>query len=145
MIALMILLLASSSVPALDKPTSVADSLVELFRLTDEYRQCLVLDRSLRDQPRDTFFAEGGTSAENLDLSLSDKQDRLLKFLIGRGRGEEVLDAIQRVQLSQVHAEQCRDFDPYYGPASDKLRELEQLVGLNDQEGQKRWRRDRPR
>jgi hypothetical protein len=112
-------------------PASVdlTSALVEALRLSDQYRQCLVLDRT-RQEPRDTFFAEFGTSAENLDLQLSDRWDLLLKHLIQFGRKDELLDALRSVTYDVVDATRCEDFDPYYGPALEKLINLEGMVGL---------------
>jgi hypothetical protein len=143
MITLLSLVLAAQSVPV---PTpDLTASLIELFRRSDEYRQCLILDKSLASEPRDTFFAEGGTSAENLDFLLSDRQDRLLKRLIEQGKGKSIIDAIQLVRFAQVDEDRCRDFDPYYGPALNALEELERIAGLERAGGQIRFRRQHSR
>ncbi|RZF59087.1 hypothetical protein EWE75_23625 [Sphingomonas populi] len=146
MIALMIMVLASQPLLTASEAPNTARLLGELFQLSDEYRQCLILDKSRPLELRDTYFAEGGRSAENLDLMLSDRQDRLLKRLIKRGKSKEIIEAIERVEYIQVNDEKCRDFDPYYGPALTKLEELERSAGAEPDGVQVRsrpqhWRR----
>lgn len=145
MIALFSLILATQPTAVSVQAPDITASLIEFFRLSDQYRQCLVLDKSLAATPRDTYTAEGGTSAENLDLLLSDRQDRLLKNLIEKGKGTEIIDAIRRVRYTQVDEGQCRDFDPYYSPVLDKLEDLERVAGLEAANGQVRSRPQRHR
>jgi len=144
MIGLLIVMLVAAPTQVTSIP-DVTSSLVDLFRVSDEYRQCLVLDKGLAAQPRDTYFAEGGTSAENLDLMLADGQDRLLKHLVEHGKSDVIINAIQKVHYTQVNEETCRDFDPYYSPALEKLVDLEKMVGLEVRAKQKRWRPQRSR
>ena len=114
--------------------------LVDLLRLSDEYRQCLILDKTQAESPRDTFFADGGTSAENLNFLLSDRVDRLLKHLILTGKSDDLIEAIRRVAYDKVDEAQCKDFDPYYDPVLEKVIDLEKAVGIAAKGGQKRWR-----
>ena len=145
MITLISFLVAIQPVPPTGNSPSVVIPLAELFRLSDEYRQCLILDKSRASEPIDTYSAEFGSSAENLDLLLSDRQDSILKQLIEQRRGGEIIDAIRLVRYTQVKDDYCRYFDPYFGPALDKLEELEAAVGLTAEGGQKRRRPQRPR
>ena len=140
MIALISLVLVSQPLLTASETSNAAGLLSELFKLSDEYRQCLILDKSRAAQPRDSYFSEGGMSAENLDLMLSDRQDWLLKRLIKQGKGMEIIDAIEHVKYTQVNESRCRDFDPYYGPALTKLEELERSTDLEPQRLQFRSR-----
>jgi hypothetical protein len=132
---------ARTSGPAESAPASALTTLlVDLLRLSDDYRQCLILDKTQAASGRDTFTAEGGASSENLDLLLADGTDRLFKHLIQSGKGEALLNAFARVTYRNVDEAQCVDFDPYYGPALEKLEEVERFVGLPREHGQKRFR-----
>jgi hypothetical protein len=141
--AFMTLALTASSLGPAD-PSPLTSTLVDLLRLTDEYRQCLILDKTRATEPRDSYFAEGGTSAENLDLSLSDRTDHLFKKLIEQGRQGELVDAFRRINYGKVDESQCKDFDPYFGPADLKLMEAEKLAGIPSDEAREARRRGRP-
>lgn len=145
MITLLSLLLAIQSAQVPTRTPDLTASLIELFRRSDEYRQCLILDKSRASEPRDTYFAEGGTSAENLDLLMADRQDRLLKALIEQGRGKAIIDAIQQARYAQVDDGRCRDFDPYYVPALSALEDLEKIAGLEPAGGRIRFRQQHSR
>lgn len=145
MITFMSLMLAGQPLLAASGTPNTAGLLSELFQLSDEYRQCLILDKSQAAEARDTPFAEGGTSAENLDLMLSDRQDRLLKRLVAQGKSNEIIDAIRSVRYTQVDERRCSDFDPYYGPALTKLEELERGAGFEPERFQVRSRPQRTR
>jgi hypothetical protein len=145
LITLLGLLLVSQPILASGSTPDVSGSLTELFRLSDEYRQCLLLDKTSAAAPQDTYFAEGGTSSENLDLLLADREDHLLKELIKQGRGPEILKALAQVEYRQVNEDQCYDFDPYFGPALEQLMALEKMAGVQTQSGRKRTRHQRPR
>lgn len=130
MLAFVTLMLAAQPMQAPAPISKTTTTLMELFRLTDEYRQCLILDKSQAERPRDSYFASGGMSAENLDLMLADRQDRLLKRLTATGKGNDVIDALRGVRLTQVDADRCRDFDPYFESALKPLEELEAEAGI---------------